>query len=143
MSSHLLTDATPLPTPMLRELANSSAFAEISNCPDGVRHHIFYYAMRNKETGKTQRSIAFAIYQTGRHGPQNGPRLCLVHQGYYIASPEKKEEDHEDEIDKLERPIPQGHEEMVILGEPFMMEPTRRPNGRRTMKRSSGNMTLT
>ncbi|KAK8078811.1 hypothetical protein PG994_002618 [Apiospora phragmitis] len=121
MSSHILTDATALPTPMLRELANSSAFDEISNYPNGVRHHIFNHANRNRETGKTQRSIVFAIYQTERHGPQNGYRLCLVHQGYYIASPEKKEAEPDDEIDKLERPIPKGHEEMVIIGSPFWL----------------------
>ncbi|KAK8029691.1 hypothetical protein PG993_010982 [Apiospora rasikravindrae] len=121
MSSHILTDANPLPTPMLRELANSSTFDEIPNSPDSVRHHIFNFAMRNKETGKTERSIVIAIYQTGRHGPQNGYRLCLVHEGYYIASPEKKEGEPEDEIDTLERPIPQGHEEMVIIGTPFWL----------------------
>ncbi|KAK8001227.1 hypothetical protein PG991_013449 [Apiospora marii] len=132
MSSHILTDAAPLPTPMLRELANSSAVDEISNCPNGVRHHIFSHAMRNKETGQTQRSILFAIYQTGRHGPQNGYRLCLLHQGYYIASPEKQEGEPEDEIDRLERPIPQGHEEMVILGNPIWLgeeEETIKANG--------------
>lgn len=121
MSSHILTDAAPLPTPMLRELANASATDEISNHPNAVRHHIFYYAMRDRATGKTRRSILFAVYQTGRHGPQNGYRLCLVHQGYWIASPEKKEGAPEDEIDRLEGPIPQGHEEMVILGTPFWL----------------------
>ncbi|KAK7959238.1 uncharacterized protein PG986_004092 [Apiospora aurea] len=121
MSSHILTDGNPLPTAMLRELANSSVFAEISNGPNGVRHHIFHFANRDKQTGKTQRSIGIAIYQTRRHGPQNGYRLCLVHEGYYIASPEKKEGEPEDEIDRLERPIPQGHEEMVIIGSPFWL----------------------
>ncbi|KAI0199527.1 hypothetical protein F4808DRAFT_432725 [Astrocystis sublimbata] len=118
MSSQILNDTTPLPTPMLREMANSGAFHEIANHPNTVRHHIYYFSMRHKKTGKTQKSIVFAIYQTSRHGPQNGYRLCLVHQGYFIAAPERKEGDPEDEIDKLEKDIPQGHEEMVILGSP-------------------------
>ncbi|KAK7963929.1 hypothetical protein PG996_008381 [Apiospora saccharicola] len=118
MSSHILTDTTP----MLRQLAISGACAEISNIRNAVRHHIYRDSIRNKETGKTQRSILFAIYQTERHGPQNGYRLCLVHEGYYIASPERKEGDpEEDEIDGLERDIPQGHEEMVVLGRPFWL----------------------
>ncbi|KAK8116817.1 uncharacterized protein PG998_005098 [Apiospora kogelbergensis] len=66
-----------------------------------------------------QRTTIFAIYQTGQHGPQNGYRLCMVHQGYSIASKEKEEGSPEDEIDRLQNPIPQVHEEFVILGTPF------------------------
>ncbi|RYP01980.1 hypothetical protein DL764_006013 [Monosporascus ibericus] len=115
--------ASGLSLSMFRELANSTATgAEISNSRDSVRHHIFNYSMRDKETGKTGRSIAFVIYQTERHGPQNGYRFCLVHEGYYIASPEREEGAPEDEIDVIEKDIPQGHEEMVILGEPTVWD---------------------
>jgi len=84
----------------------------------------------------------FFVYQTGQHGPQNGFRFVVVHQGYWIDSPTKDKGEgkgkekgeggngtgkekgekgsegrkEEDEIDCIERPIPQGHMEIVILG---------------------------
>ncbi|KAK8877600.1 hypothetical protein PGQ11_002546 [Apiospora arundinis] len=116
MSFQIVSEGSPLPISMLRDMTNSGAFNEIANDTNAVRHHIYYFSMRHKKTGKTQKSILFAIYEAGKHGPQNGYRLCLVHQGFYIASPERKEGDPEDDIDKLEKPIPQGHEEMAILG---------------------------
>lgn len=103
---------------MIREMVNAGLCGEISNSKDSVRHHIYHFTDRDPETNKTWKSHMFLIYQTGRHGPQNGYRLCLVHEGFYITSPEKAEGAPEDEIDKAERPIPQGHEEMIILGEP-------------------------
>lgn len=103
---------------MFRELAQATE-AEIPNGRDSVRHHIYNFSRRQKDTGKTDVTMIFAVYQSGRHGPQNGYRFCLVHSGYYIASPERKEGAPEDEIDLLEKDIPQGHEEMVILGEPI------------------------
>ena len=60
--------------------------------------------------------MLFFIYQTARHGPQNGFRLCLVHEGFHIASATKSEGDGEDDIDRVEQEIPQGHMEVVILG---------------------------
>jgi len=102
---------------VVRELSSSGAFDQISNHPGAVRHHIFHRSLRDKKTGKTQQPLLFAIYQTGKHGPQNGYRLCLVHRGYYIASAEKNNREPRDDIDNVEEEIPQGHEEMVILGE--------------------------
>jgi hypothetical protein len=61
--------------------------------------------------------MLFFVYQTTRHGPQNGFRLCLVHRGFYIASESKADGDPEDDIDRLERVIPQGHMEVVVLGD--------------------------
>ena len=105
---------------MIHELANSGALDEISNGRDSVRHYIFHHSIRDKKTGKTQKPLLFVIYQTGRHGPQNGYRLCLVHAGYYIASAEKSNDGmKDDEIDVIEKDVPQGHEEMVFLGEPI------------------------
>ena len=60
--------------------------------------------------------MLFFIYQTARHGPQNGFRLCFVKEGFRIASAVKAEGDGEDDIDWLEREIPRGHMEVVILG---------------------------
>ena len=60
--------------------------------------------------------MLFFIYQTTRHGPQNGFRLCVVHEGFHIASATKSEDDLEDDIDCLEREIPQGRMEILFLG---------------------------
>ncbi|KAK8859702.1 hypothetical protein PGQ11_010436 [Apiospora arundinis] len=123
MSFQIVSEANPLPTPMLRELANAGAFDEISNHPGAVRAHIYNACHRNKKTkGKLMQSMLFAIYQTGRHGPQNGYRLCLVHQGYSLAAKEKEEGTPEDDMDRLEKDIPQGHEEFVIIGTPFVLD---------------------
>jgi hypothetical protein len=119
MRSDIFTNTASIPSAMIRELANSGALDEISNIPGSVRHHIFHHSIRDKKSGKTQKPLLFAIYQTGRYGPQNGYRLCLVHAGYYIASAERGNGDAEDEIDIAEKDIPQGHEEMVVLGEPL------------------------
>jgi hypothetical protein len=117
MSFNVVTPQTPLPPSILHQLALGSPLDEISNHPDAVRHHIFYHSDRNKKTNKLERSMLFFVYQTGRFGPQNGFRLCLVHQGFHIASATKGEGNLEDDIDRLEKDIPQGHMEVVVLGE--------------------------
>lgn len=122
MKSHLLSGQSRLPASVVHELANSGTFDEISNSANSVRHHIYHFAKRDKETNKTWKAFMFVIYQTTRHGPQNGYRLCLVHEGFYIPSPERVDGAPEDDIDRAERPIPQGHEEMIILGEPMVWE---------------------
>ncbi|KAK1635254.1 hypothetical protein BDP81DRAFT_472783 [Colletotrichum phormii] len=124
MQSHVLSITASLPLSMVREMANSGAIDEISNSPNAVRHHIYWNSMRDNKTSKTQKSVLFAIYQTGQHGPQNGYRLCLVHQGYNIVSAKKSDGASDDEIDSLEKDIPQGHEEMVILGQAAALEET-------------------
>ena len=48
---------------------------------------------------------------------KNGFHLCLACRGFYIASSAKEDGDPEDDIDRLERPIPQGHMEVVVLGD--------------------------
>jgi hypothetical protein len=60
--------------------------------------------------------MLFCVYQTTRHGLQNGFRLCLVHRGFYIASEAKVVGEPEDDIDRLEAFIPEGHMEVVVLG---------------------------
>lgn len=120
MQSHTLSDTSPLPRHMFSSLVNASGFDEISNHPGAVRNYIFNKAMRDvkaKKPGPAQHSFVFCVYQTGRHGPQNGYRFVVVHEGYHVIK-EKKEGDAEDDIDKLEKDIPQGYEEMVVLGEP-------------------------
>ncbi|KAK4166709.1 hypothetical protein QBC43DRAFT_313175 [Cladorrhinum sp. PSN259] len=115
-TSHTITPSAPLPLVLLQTLANHSPLDEISNSKNSVRHHIYFHSQRNKITSKLENSMLFWVYQTGRHGPQNGFRLVLVHRGFFIRSA-TKEGKEEDEIDQLEREISQGHMEVVILGE--------------------------
>lgn len=118
MKSHNLSETNPLPNILVRELATSGVLDEISNHPGAVRNFIFHHGVCDKKTGKLQKSLFFAIYQTGRHGPQNGYRLCLVHKGFHIASATKHDDDAEDDIDRAEKPLrDNGHEEMIILGQ--------------------------
>ncbi|KAF2826198.1 hypothetical protein CC86DRAFT_382270 [Ophiobolus disseminans] len=125
MQAHILTDTSPLPRSLFWSFINAHTVNEISNHPGAVRRHIFHSAMldtKKKRPGKTEQDIHFCIFQTGRYGPQNGYRFVVVHKGYDIGGPEKKEGESEDDIDRLEREIPQGHEEMVVLGEPELFE---------------------
>lgn len=117
MESHIISASNPFSFVVLQQIANASALDEISNFSGSVRHHIYHHGLRDRATNTMGKSMLFFIYQTTRHGPQNGFRLCLVHRGYHIASPTKSEYDAEDDIDRLEKAIPQGHMEVVVLGE--------------------------
>lgn len=117
MSFHIVSTNTPFPPAVLRQIATAGPLDEISNVAGAVRSHIFWHGNRHAVTGKLQSSMLFFVYQTTRHGPQNGFRLCLVHRGFYIALESKAEGDPEDDIDRLERVIPQGHMEVVVLGD--------------------------
>ncbi|KAH8883386.1 hypothetical protein GQ53DRAFT_811584 [Thozetella sp. PMI_491] len=117
MESHIVSESAPLQGAVLQQLANYGPLDEISNGDGSVRHHIFWHSKRDKTTNTILAPMLFWIYQTGRHGPQNGFRLCLVHEGFHIASPTKEEDDTEDSIDRLEKDIPQGHMEVIMLGE--------------------------
>jgi hypothetical protein len=99
-----------------QQVANAGVLDEISNIQGAVRHHIYWRGKRNDHDNRLQSSMLFFVYQTGRHGPQNGFRLCLVCRGFCITSAENSEGDPEDEIDRLEKDIPQGHTELVVLG---------------------------
>ncbi|KAI0860359.1 hypothetical protein F4860DRAFT_479594 [Xylaria cubensis] len=118
MTSHILSADNPLPPSFLQQIATAGPLDEISNVAGAVRHHIFRHGRRDLTTGKIRTPMLFFVYQTTRHGPQNGFRLCLVHRGFRITSESKSDGDPEDEIDRLEKEIPQGHMEMVILGDP-------------------------
>lgn len=114
MRSHIISTDNPFPASFLHEIASHSPLDEISNIPGAVRHHIFWRGHRDRETGRLESSMLFFVYQTTRHGPQSGFRLCLIHRGFFIKA-ETKDEEPEDEIDRLEMEIPQGHMEVVIL----------------------------
>ena len=116
MESHAISASNPLSPAVLQQFANSAILDEISNSPGAVRHHIYWHSDRNKADNTLRKSLLFFIYQTGRHGPQNGFRLCIVYSGFHIASAAKSEDSVEDDVDRLEKEIPQGHMEVVFLG---------------------------
>ena len=116
LESHIISASNPLSPAVLQHIAEAGALDEISNFSGAVRHHIYWFGNRNKTDDTLRMPMLFFIYQTKRHGPQNGFRLCLVHEGFQIASATKSEGDVDDDIDRLEQEIPQGHMEVVILG---------------------------
>lgn len=123
MESYIVTSAptSPFSTAVLQEIANVGILDEISNFSGAVRHHIYCHGNRNEADNTLREPMLFFIYQTTRHGPQNGFRLCFIHSGFHIASAMKSGDDVvDDDIDRLEKEIPQGHMEVVFLG----LEPT-------------------
>ena len=116
MESHIISASNPLSPAVLQHIAEAGALDEISNFSGAVRHHIYWFGNRNKTDNTLRMPMLFFIYQTERHGPQNGFRLCLVHEGFQIASATKSEGVGEDDIDRVEQEILQGHMEVVILG---------------------------
>ncbi|KAM0714140.1 hypothetical protein Q7P37_007620 [Cladosporium fusiforme] len=116
MDSQIVMASHPLRTDLLVQIANSGVLDEISNHPGAVRHYIYHHGrLPRKASNPSRRPLLFAIYQTGRYGPQNGFRLCVVQRDFCITSPTKSESDIEDDIDRLELGIPQGHVEVAIL----------------------------
>jgi hypothetical protein len=99
----------------LVELANSGALDEISNNPGSVRHYISNHGI--VQSGVTRKALFFVIYQTGRYGPQNGFRLCLVHEGFEIGK-KKESEEQRDSVDDAEVQVGQGAMEIIRLGVP-------------------------
>lgn len=111
MSCIFFSNDTPLASAHLVELATSGALDEISNSPGAVRDYI-----RNRglvKDGNTNRALLFVVYQTERHGPQNGFRLCLVHEGFAVD-----EGAAEEVVGKVESVVGQGAMEYIRLGSP-------------------------
>ncbi|KFY21579.1 hypothetical protein V493_07289 [Pseudogymnoascus sp. VKM F-4281 (FW-2241)] len=99
----------------LIELALSGALNEISNNPGSVHHHISKHGI--VRSGVICKAMFFVIYQTGRYGPQNGFRLCLVHEGFQIRD-ENESGEQKDAVDDAEVPVVQGAAEIIRLGMP-------------------------
>lgn len=116
IQSHIISSSTTLPASILQQIASTGVLDEISNYPGAVRHHIYHSGNHRRDDIASRRSLLFFVYQTGRDGPQNGFRLCIVHNDYRLASPDKGEGHAEDDVDRLEAAIPQGHVEAVVLG---------------------------
>ncbi len=94
----------------LRLLANSGALDEISNSEDGsaIERRIKMPGSQggHVKDGVTQKSVLFIIYQTEKHGPQNGFRVALVLEGARV----------EDARERLKGVLQQGAEEFVVVG---------------------------
>jgi hypothetical protein len=103
-----------IPSAYLVEIATSGALDEISNAPGSVRQYIRSQGLI--QDGVTHKGLFFAIYQTGRHGPQNGFRLCIVHEGFEVGEEDKNTRGRGDAVRKAEEPIMQGAIEFVRLG---------------------------
>ena len=128
MESHTISMSNPLPPAVIEQIMSSGILDEISNYPGAVRHHIYWFSDRNKAENTLRKPMMFFIYQTTRYGPQNGFRLCLVHAGFHIDSAMKPEDGLEDDIDLLEKEIPQGHMEVAILGPKPSYPPSNPPS---------------
>ena len=93
----------------LKILANSGALDEISNADDGssIERRILMAGSQGGlvKDGVTRKSVLFVIYQTGRHGPQNGFRVALVLEGARVA----------DARERLRGVVEQGAEEFVVV----------------------------
>jgi hypothetical protein len=115
MESHIISESNSLSLAVFQQITNAGILNEISNHPGAVRHHIYWHGDRNKVNNTLRKPMLFFIYQTTRHGPQNGFRLCLVQSGFQIVSATNSEDNLEDDIDRVEKEIPQGHMEVVFL----------------------------
>ena len=92
------------------ELARSGALDEISNAPGAVEEFIRGRGLVRER--RVNRPLVFVVYQTGTLGPQNGFRLCLVHEGFDL----ERTEDMEVAASRID----QTTLAMVVLGESIM-----------------------
>ena len=91
---------------LLKELACAGVLDEISNIEDGEA--IGRYVRNAGAIGggkRTQKPVFFVVYQTGRHGPQNGFRFALVKEGVT----------EESAVQQLKADVPQDAAEFVIV----------------------------
>ncbi|KAL8709076.1 MAG: hypothetical protein Q9220_006097 [cf. Caloplaca sp. 1 TL-2023] len=95
------------PSTFLHHLANASLLDEISNSEDGdaIARYVRNQAKASSSEGNTTKDILFVIYQTGRHGPQNGFRLALVKEGVRVG----------EAVERLKGEVGQGVEECVVV----------------------------
>jgi len=110
MESFTFSETNSAPTALIVQLANSGSLDEISNAPDAVFEYVRHDGLTRG--GRTNKALFFAIYETGKHGPQNGFRLCLVHEGFEIDS-----RDGAAAVAEAARPVEQGATEFVVLGQ--------------------------
>ncbi|KAI1394462.1 uncharacterized protein F4822DRAFT_48281 [Hypoxylon trugodes] len=118
LQQHIVSESNSHLSSIIQQMVEASPLPldEISNAPGSVRHHICRPSHRDKATNTLSETLLFYIYQTTRHGPQNGFRLCMIHRGYCVGPSDQPNSNEEDDVDLLEKPIPQGHVELCILG---------------------------
>lgn len=92
----------------LKELVCSGALDEIPNAVlddgfDSIKSFVRGEGM--VKDGKTCKAVLFVVYQTGRHGPQNGFRLALVQEGVKL----------DDATEQLRRAVEQETAEFVVV----------------------------
>ena len=95
----------------LRLLAHSGALDEISNGQDGfaIENRIRESGSHGghvRDDGVTGSAVLFIVYETGRHGPQNGFRVALVLEGVRVREARAT----------LKRRVEEGAEELVVVG---------------------------
>ena len=94
----------------LKLLANSGALDEISNLDDGdgIERRIMTPGSQGGlvKDGVLRKSVLFVVYQTGRHGPQNGFRVALVLEGARVQKA----------VERLRVEVEQDAEEFVTVG---------------------------
>ena len=61
------------------QIALSAALDEISNAEGQITTYVQNRGL--VRDGTTRKALLFVLYQTGKHGPQNGYRLVLVEEG--------------------------------------------------------------
>jgi hypothetical protein len=96
----------------VRELALAGGLDEISNSEDGSGIDSYVHSQGKVRVrgagpglGVTRHAVLFIVYQTGRHGPQNGFRLSLVREGVRPA----------DAREALKGEVAQDAMELVVL----------------------------
>lgn len=83
-------DPWPISNSILKRIAYAGSLDEISNHPEGLSHIVSSLSTPSRHHGNSRNDdysslttvpLACTLYQTGRHGPQNGFRLVLVDAG--------------------------------------------------------------
>ena len=94
----------------LKLLANSGALDEISNGEDGygIERRILTAGSQGGlvKDGVTRKAVLFIVYQTGRHGPQNGFRVALVLEGARV----------DEARERLKGVVEENAEEFTVIG---------------------------
>ena len=109
MESYSFTQGSAPPASAFLQLAICGALDEISNANGSVEQYIRGQGLVEGEGSKTRHALLFVVYETGRHGPQNGFRIVLVHSGFDLG--------RRDDMGAAEARLGLGSMEMIILGE--------------------------
>lgn len=93
---------------LVKELACAGILDEISNNEEGgaIGRYVRYAGkVPQGDEQTTTKAFLFLVYQTGRHGPQNGFRLALVKEGVTAAMA----------VERLKAEVPPDAAECVVV----------------------------